>query len=1425
MKHVIVVLSFLIVLVSGIFANPQTIVLKNETSNSTEISDRSWDGFILDVKVGEVNANKVQTIWGNFAKLELPDFNGYQMEIGKANLPTINQLIDIPYNAVVQVKVLSSEMEEIQLSEFDLSEIIMPYQGPIEKTENALQDHVFQMDNKYYSLEKYDEQPLVTFDNIGNMRGHQIGQIKINAVQYNPAKNKIRVYKNIKIKVDFINADINQTESTHRKYKSSAFDIMFKEYLVNYESIESDLTQYPVHYVIIYHDAFETALQPFIEWKEQKGFTVTAERISVIGNNTSAITSYISGLYAGANPPSFVLLVGDREQIETHNGQEGSHVTDLYYTTMTTGDYIPDLYIGRLSAQTEAQLTAQLDKILPYEKYQLNQTAFLNHGTFPATSDGGNYQVAEGTHNYVIDNHFIPNGLLYDKLYAITYGSTGHDVLQALNAGRFIINYSGHGSTTSWAGPSVTQSMVNSSTNNGMYPFIISNACVTGSFNLTECFGETWVRKANGGGLAFTGASNNTMWGEDDAWERRAYDGTFWENYHSLAAFILRGNLAVLNAGYSAAKYYFEIYHLFGDPSLMLYWGEPLPMTVSCNPVVPLGSTDFTVNIAGEDSALVALYMNGDLFGTALTDAAGLAQVQFDNPPITPGEMTLTVTKFNKQPFIDTLQVIVPSFVTFQPDTIQINTLDTINVTVMDADTLNPEIGAQVWVEGVGYCSDTTLTDSSGLADVFVNSAYGPNLILKIKRPADNYFLFTDTVTVVGGLLLDSPDLWVNTTFGLNDAFAMNLPGTLNKSSVTATTDLLYSINNSEWVSTSEDSVIFTPDVVGNVSAVIAKSGYNIYSEDFPIIIAYGHLSGIVTDTAANALTGVTVDVYDDTLLLGSVVTNATGDFTFPDSLPVADYNLRITQFGYLTIDTTYFIGYGLNQLPISMTPAPSGVVSGMITELGTNFPVEATIRIYRSDNQELYVQTTSDSTGNYSVNLPFFNYKMVTNSLGYKSDIQFIDIDSLAYVINIELVPGLDDYIYDFEADDGGFSSTASWAWGVPSSGPGSAYQGTKLWATNLSGEYGDSEHAELISQPLDLSGFVNPKLQFAHWYDIEDYSSTPTSAWDGGNVKISTDGGNNFSLIVPLGGYPSTVSSSSNVLNGEGVYSGVSTGWELAEFDLSTFAGQTIFLKFDFGTDGSVTEAGWYVDTVVVNSEMVLPSSPVNLTVQDNQDLVVLSWNEATKNLLGEDLKMKQTINPVKERLSSIKELENSDNPVVIESTEKGMCFKVYKSIDGISFTMNEVTFDTTCTDTAVVVGNTYYYFVTSAVGILESLPSDTITVTVGSATGLDSEIGQTTPTVFALNQNYPNPFNPNTKIQFSIPKTSMVSLRIYNVLGQEISTLVSEKLNPGIYTFNWDAAGYASGVYFYKLEAGGPSTGSGSGIIKIKKMILLR
>ncbi len=89
---------------------------------------------------------------------------------------------------------------------------------------------------------------------------------------------------------------------------------------------------------------------------------------------------------------------------------------------------------------------------------------------------------------------------------------------------------------------------------------------------------------------------------------------------------------------------------------------------------------------------------------------------------------------------------------------------------------------------------------------------------------------------------------------------------------------------------------------------------------------------------------------------------------------------------------------------------------------------------------------------------------------------------------------------------------------------------------------------------------------------------------------------------------------------------------------------------------------------------------------------------------------------------------------------------------------------------------------------------------------------------PKTFGLAQNYPNPFNPTTTIEFSVPKTEFVTLKIYNLLGQEVANLVSEKLTAGKYKYDWDAGRLASGVYLYQLK-------TDQGFSQTRKLILMK
>ena len=98
-----------------------------------------------------------------------------------------------------------------------------------------------------------------------------------------------------------------------------------------------------------------------------------------------------------------------------------------------------------------------------------------------------------------------------------------------------------------------------------------------------------------------------------------------------------------------------------------------------------------------------------------------------------------------------------------------------------------------------------------------------------------------------------------------------------------------------------------------------------------------------------------------------------------------------------------------------------------------------------------------------------------------------------------------------------------------------------------------------------------------------------------------------------------------------------------------------------------------------------------------------------------------------------------------------------------------------------------------------------------------GIEDDLASQIPTKFEISQNYPNPFNPTTTIQFGIPENSFVSLKIYNVLGKEIATVLNEDKSIGSYEVDFNAINLPSGIYFYRIEAGN--------FVETKKMILLK
>ena len=119
----------------------------------------------------------------------------------------------------------------------------------------------------------------------------------------------------------------------------------------------------------------------------------------------------------------------------------------------------------------------------------------------------------------------------------------------------------------------------------------------------------------------------------------------------------------------------------------------------------------------------------------------------------------------------------------------------------------------------------------------------------------------------------------------------------------------------------------------------------------------------------------------------------------------------------------------------------------------------------------------------------------------------------------------------------------------------------------------------------------------------------------------------------------------------------------------------------------------------------------------------------------------------------------------------------------------------------------------------GTVVAMDGIILRTTTGGIVGIEeSQVYESTiPKDCILSQNYPNPFNPSTTMEFTLPKSEFVTLKVYNVLGEEIKTLVNNKLQAGNHTYEFDGSNLASGVYLYRIEAGE--------FQQVRKMVLIK
>lgn len=594
--------AFLLLSSVGVSAIHQTSPSSpsNVTSIRTTFTQGDVPAITVTITPPVVQYGKTHLAEQDFATLEM-NGEGFTTVLGQARLPTISRFIEIPQGAQPQLEIESVTWETTSLTALGLSSQIVPVQPSLLKVDGA--SVAFAMDQLYYSTDSFTPTAFAHVNALGEIRGYAIALLQISPVQYDPVTGELRLMTQCTIRIDLPGSDMVRTAMNIDRYATSSFDAVDNNLFANAGALKGTGHASPKQegYLIIVGDSLYDAIQPLADWKTSIGFSTTVTKTSEIpgGATKENIKAYIvNAYYNWSIPPAYVLLVGDVDSIPTWTGQITGTCTDLYYVTINAGDYFADVIISRFSGQTPDQITNMVDKTVYYEQGQYPNSSWVHKAAFMASND--NYQVSEGTHNFVIDTYMIPNNYTCDKLYCHTYGATTAQVTAALDDGRSLAIYSGHGSTDSWAdGPPFSESDVNALTNDGMYPFVCSHACLTCQFTVSECFGETWLRASHKGGLAFWGATDYSYWDEDDILERSMFKAWWIDDIETIGGMTNMGlyYLYQYYGGGGNSQYYFEEYNVLGDSSVKIQRGDTHTNTPPATPTPPSGPSTGEINI------------------------------------------------------------------------------------------------------------------------------------------------------------------------------------------------------------------------------------------------------------------------------------------------------------------------------------------------------------------------------------------------------------------------------------------------------------------------------------------------------------------------------------------------------------------------------------------------------------------------------------------------------------------------------------------------------------------------------------------------------------------------------------------------------------------------------------------------------------
>jgi len=627
-----------------------------------------WDVEVIsdnDIEINfQLGGYSLETLQNGKKRISFPGGVSI-LEEGAPSLPRMARSIIIPDIANMELSISKAEFIDIQMSDIepskgnltrdiDPSDIPYTYGKP------------YELDDFYPGEIAFMREPYI----LRSLRGQAV---VLQPIQYNPIQRLLRVYTkiNISIKQNGV-SQINPLINRPPQLESREFEHMYSNHFINYPNNQRyDVLSEQGSMLIISHGEFMDEMQSFVDWKNYKGIPTQIVDIADVGDEND-MAQFIENQY-NENGIAFVLLVGDIDQIETirrSNGAGSNSPSDNSLTFVAGDDFYPDLIIGRFSAETGEHVETMVNRTIAYEMNPDPTGEWYKKGSGFASNQGpgddgeDDDEHMDNIRDLLLDYTYIEIDQVYDPNGTVSDGEA------AINEGRSIINYTGHGSNGSWGnGCPMNNTDVNGLTNTDKWPFIWSVACVNGEFHQGTCYAETWLRATNDSDGSPTGAIATLMSTVNQAWNppmegQDEMNAIFVESYSDNIKRTFGGlsfnGMNQMNDSYGSQGYDETFYWtLFGDPSVVVRSDTPTEMTIVHNSTLIVGATELSVD-TGLSGALVAISLDGELLVSGYTDETGSINLSFESPMEFPGAINIIVTAYNKIPYESTINIISP---------------------------------------------------------------------------------------------------------------------------------------------------------------------------------------------------------------------------------------------------------------------------------------------------------------------------------------------------------------------------------------------------------------------------------------------------------------------------------------------------------------------------------------------------------------------------------------------------------------------------------------------------------------------------------------------------------------------------------------------------------------------------------------------